>query len=101
MDPRFTINLVAKSLREKATIPSKHILAADASNITKMHKKQVIQELDNRAKYSHREANVDKLSGPYLVIESNHLEAAYIYHTLKLSSCLCLTSVTLPRTELP
>jgi hypothetical protein len=101
VDPRFTTNPVAKSLREKVTVPSKHISAADASNVTKMHKKQVTQELDKRAKYSHCEANVDKLSGPCLVIGSNHLEAAYVHHTLELSSCLCSTSVTLPRTELP
>jgi hypothetical protein len=100
-DPRFTMNPVVKSLREKATVSSKHVSAADASNATKMHKKQVTQEPDKSAKYSHHEANVNKPSGPHLVIGSNCLEAAYVHHTLKRSSHLCSTSVTSPRTELP
>ncbi len=101
MDPRSTMNPVAKFSREKATTPSKHghISAADASNATKTHKKQVTQEPDKRAKYGHREANIDKPSGPHAAIGSNHLEAEYVHHTLELSSCLC--SYAQPQSHCP
>ena len=82
------MNPVVKFSKEKATTPSKHghVSAADASNATKTHKKQVAQELDKRAKYSYHEANVNKPSGPHAAIGSNRLETAYIHHTLEPSS---------------
>ncbi len=75
------------------TVSSKHVSAADASNTTKTHKKQVTQELEKRVEYHHREANIDKPSGPHVAIGSNHLEAVYVHHTLEPS--LCLHSITL------
>jgi hypothetical protein len=99
------MNPVTKSSRGKAAEPSEHVLAADASNTAKTHKKQVTLQPEKRAGYRHRKPNVDQPSGLHCgaAIESNHLEAAYVHYTLEPSSCLCsessLTSVTLPETK--
>jgi hypothetical protein len=45
------MNLVMKSSRGKAARPSEHILAANASNTAKIHKKQVTLQLEKRARY--------------------------------------------------
>jgi len=96
------MNPVTKSSRGKAAKPSEHVLAADASNTAKTHKKQATLQPEKRAGYRHREPNVDQPSGLRrgAAIESNRLEAAYVHHSLEPSSCLCSesssTSVALP-----
>ena len=53
------MNLVTKSSRGKAAKPSKHVLVANASNTAKTHKKQVTLQPEKRARYRHREPNID------------------------------------------
>jgi len=99
------MNPVTKFLRRKTAEPSEHILAANASNTAKIHKKQVTLQLEKRARYRYRKLNINQLSGLCCsaAIESNHLETVYIHHTLEPSSYLCsessLTSVALPKTK--
>jgi hypothetical protein len=99
------MNLVTKSSRGKVAEPSEHVLVANASNTAKIHKKQVTLQPEKRARYRHHEPNIDQPSGLHcgVAIESNHLKAVYVHHTLKPSSCLCsessLTLVALPETK--
>lgn len=101
-DIRSTMNPVMKSSRGKEAVPSKHVLAADASNTAKTHQKQVTLEPEKRADHRHHEPNANQPDGLRhgAAIESNRPEATYVHHTLEPSSYLrsesSLTSVALP-----